>query len=182
MGAAEFCPIETPRLTLRPLGASDAPVLSRIGGDARVAPMLGTLRSPWPEPEVRQWIARARFRGTPAHRLGVVLKGGPLIGTVGLAGAPHACVYFLAPGQWGKGYATEALRAFLSACFVRFGGLDVVTADHFADNPASGRVLRRLGFRRVGQGAGRSLARVEPAPNIHYRLFRREFEAIHEVS
>jgi RimJ/RimL family protein N-acetyltransferase len=51
--AAQGLPIVTKRLKLRPLRLSDAAALARIGGDARVAPMLATVKSPWPAAAVR---------------------------------------------------------------------------------------------------------------------------------
>ncbi|HDR29267.1 GNAT family N-acetyltransferase [Rhodovulum sp.] len=182
MGAASGLVLLTPRLSIRPLSAADAPVLGRIATDPRVAPMMGTIPVPWPEAERALWIARGRFRGEVGFRLGIALADGPLIGACGLWGAPPGLFYFLDPARWGRGLATEAMRALLAACFVRLPGLDVVTADHFADNPASARVLQKLGFQRIGTGMGHSLARLEPAPNIHYRLFRTSFEAVHEIS
>ncbi|MBK1635631.1 GNAT family N-acetyltransferase [Rhodovulum adriaticum] len=168
---------ETPRLVIRPFHADDMPGLARIGADPRVASMMGTIPTPWPEAEMRLWVAKSRFRGTVGFRQAVALKEGGLIGVVGLGGAPAALAYFLDPARWGQGYATEAARAFVIACFARLPGLDVIAADHFADNPASGHVLRKLGFRPTGQGMGKSRARLEPAANIHYRLWRSTFEA-----
>ena len=76
---------------------------------------------------------------------------------------------------WGRGYATETVRAFVGACFQRFEELSSLEADHFADNPASGAVLRKLGFEKTGTGLGASKARVERAPNVLYRLTRESF-------
>lgn len=180
MGCGGFR-VETPRLTLRAFTGADLPALARIGADPRVAPMMGTIPVPWPEAEIRAWVERSRFRGAVGFRLGIALKDGRLIGSAGLGGAPASLAYFLDPAAWGRGYATEAMRAFLAACFARFPGLDVIAADHYADNPASGRVLQKLGFVKTGEGTGRSLARLEPAPNIHYRLMRASFEAAHEI-
>ncbi|MBN2907285.1 MAG: GNAT family N-acetyltransferase [Rhodobacteraceae bacterium] len=175
MGAAQVFEVETPRLLIRPFAEGDVGPLARIGADPRVAPMMGTIPMPWPEAAVRHWIARSRFRGDIGFRLAIARRGGGLIGVAGLGGAPASLAYFLDPTEWGQGYATEAMRAFLAAVFARFRGLDVVAADHYADNPASGRVLLKLGFVRLGTGMGRSLARLEPAPNIHYRLIRETF-------
>ncbi|MEO0912779.1 MAG: GNAT family N-acetyltransferase [Pseudomonadota bacterium] len=167
-------PLETPRLTLRPLSLDDIPALQRIGGQQRVARMLLSVKSPWAAEDVRAWIERARWRGRPGFRLAICLKGGsPLIGSVGMGGTPATCAYFLDPDHWGKGYATEAMQAFLAACFASFG-IDAIEADHFADNPASGRVLQKLGFVEIGRGEGRSAARAGPSPNVLYRLTRPE--------
>lgn len=173
--------VETDRLILRGLREDDWADLARIGGEAQVARMMFNLRSPWPEAEVRAWIDHARFRGRPGFRPAVTLKDGTLIGALGLGGSPGArdqsCAYFIGRDYWGQGYATEAMRAFLRDCFARFEGLGIVEADHFTDNPASGRVLQKLGFSRSGVGTGTSAARVEPASTIEYRLRRTQFEA-----
>ena len=71
--------------------------------------------------------------------------------------------------HWGKGYASEAMAAFLPWCFRRYD-LDRIDADHFADNPASGRVLEKLGFIKIGASSAESLARVEPGAVVLYRL------------
>ena len=56
-------------------------------------------------------------------------------------------------------------------------------ADHFADNPVSGRVLHEQGFEKIGEGTGKSAARLEPAPNVLYRLTKQQFKAAkHEIS
>ena len=52
---------------------------------------------------------------------------------------------FIDTQHWGLGCAFEAMGAFL-AYFMRKFDLSEVAADHFDDNPASGAVLRKLGF------------------------------------
>ncbi|ANB34435.1 RimJ/RimL family protein N-acetyltransferase [Rhodovulum sulfidophilum] len=180
-GAADGFRIETPRLVLRAFRPADLDALLRIGRDPRVAPMMCSLPVRWTRRQAATWVARSRFRGEPAFRLAIDGRDEGLLGVAGLGGAPASLAYFLDPAVWGRGYATEAMRGFLAGVFARFPGLDVLAADHFADNPGSGRVLGKLGFERLGPGTGRSLARLEPAPNIHYRLMRANFEALHEI-
>lgn len=166
--------IQTPRLTMAPLEVErDWQTIARIGGDKRVAPMMASLRSPWAEADVRTWITRSLWRGVLGFRLGVWLKDGALIGTVGLGGeAPDtSTAYFLDPGHWGQGLMTEAMAGFLPH-MMRVFAIETVIADHFADNPTSGAVLRKLGFEKTGEGQGESLARLEPAANVHYRLMQ----------
>ncbi|NJM83439.1 MAG: GNAT family N-acetyltransferase, partial [Tabrizicola sp.] len=120
---------------------------------------------------VRDWIRHSLWRGAPGFRLGVWLRQGPLIGTVGLGGDPVSCAYVIDPAHAGQGHATEAMAAFLDDAFTRFD-LTAMVADHFTDNPASGRVLAKLGFVETGHGLGKSAARALPEPNVHYRLTR----------
>lgn len=165
--------LATNRLVLRELQPEDWCDVQRIGGQPNVAPMLFSVKSPWPKADVQNWIAASQSRGRLGFRMAVCLKDGSLIGTVGI-GPSHpdarpSCAYFLDPDHWGDGYATEAMGALLADCFARFD-LPEVEADHFTDNPASGAVLRKLGFKQTAIGMGTSAARVEPAPNIIYLL------------
>ena len=51
------------------------------------------------------------------------------------------------PAYGGRGYATEAVRALVRLCFEDLG-LRRVTANCFADNVSSWRLMERLGMRR----------------------------------
>lgn len=57
--------------------------------------------------------------------------------------------YGLNPGAWGRGYATEAVGALVTALLAR-PDVRRVTAQTATTNPASARVLEKLGFARVG--------------------------------
>lgn len=167
--------IDTARLRLRPFTPTDAALLSAMGVP-EVARMMTTVNAPWPMADVQDWIAKSRWRGCPGFRLALCLTDGSLIGGVGLGGEPMTCAYFLSPAHWGKGYATEAMRAFLADAFARFQ-LTEIEADAFIDNPASQAVLHKLGFEPVAIGTGTSLARLEPAPIRLYRLTHASFKA-----
>ena len=86
--------------------------------------------------------------------------GAKLIGSAGISrdGDDVELGYWIARAHWGQGYATEAARAVLSQA--RALGHKQLVASHFVDNPASGRVLRKVGFcptgkRRIRYSAGR---------------------------
>ncbi|MEO0654874.1 MAG: GNAT family N-acetyltransferase [Pseudomonadota bacterium] len=168
--------VETPRLKLRTLRPTDWRRIAQIGGDPDVARMMMRMTVPWPEEAVKRWMAHGQFRGRPGFWLAICLPDGALIGGVGL-GPDHSVAYMLDRRYWGRGYTTEAMRGFLAAALARFPELGHLEADHFADNPASGAVLRKLGFEQTGTGLGASKARVERAPNVLYRLSRDRFRA-----
>ncbi|MFN5244217.1 MAG: GNAT family N-acetyltransferase, partial [Novosphingobium sp.] len=111
------------------------------------------------------------WRGRPGFRLAVCLPDGALIGTVGIGPeAPPSCAYFIDPAPAGQGFATEAMQALLADAIPRFAFTEI-EADHFADNPASGRVLRKAGFRPTGQILQRfSLARGTEVASIEHEL------------
>ena len=54
--------------------------------------------------------------------------------------------WMLAPRVWGQGYGTEAGRAVRDEAFERLR-LDSVVAVHHPGNPASGRIMEKLGMR-----------------------------------
>lgn len=144
--------VRTQRLTLRPGWAEDAPELAKAIGHESVVRNLG--RAPWPYPIEAAETFVADF-GDPAEPKFLVFEhqddcirliGGMAIGP--LRDEPHELGYWITPDAWGRGYATEAGAAVLRAA--RAAGIRHVTAGHFIDNPASGRVLRKLGFRPTG--------------------------------
>ena len=55
--------------------------------------------------------------------------------------------YLIAPNEWNKGYATEALSASISELF-RIG-FQVVECGHFEENPASGKVMQKCGMKKI---------------------------------
>ena len=142
----------TERLTLRPGWTEDAPALLAAIGHESVVRNLS--RPPWPytladaETFVGAWAGDAgpTFLIFAHERGHCDLIGGIGIGPFG--DQPHVMGYWLTPTTWGRGYATEAGRAALD--IVTTLGISRVEAGHYVDNPASGAVLRRLGFVPTG--------------------------------
>lgn len=140
------------RLFLRPVFAEDWQAIYRGICDEGVVSMLA--RAPWPYRKVhaRQF---AMAMPDPAYpRFAITLPdqpGTPLIGVCGIhdeGGEPHYG-YWIAREHWGRGYATEAGRAVCRAAPSL--GYHRLHARHFLDNPASGRVLRKIGFVERGE-------------------------------
>ena len=164
--------IRSERLFLRPGWPEDwAELLVKIRDEAIVRNLA---RAPWPYEahHARDFAARPQDRRFP-HFL-VTLPGveGPrLIGSCGLApeeGEPELG-YWIAREHWGRGYAPEAARAVLR--LARALGHRRVVAGHFIDNPASGRVLAKVGFRATGEVRPRfSLARGGEAPSVIHAI------------
>ncbi len=149
--------LTTERLRLRPFTLLDAPEIQRLAGAREVA--QGTLRIPHPYPDglAEAWVLSHRGayeRGQELALAIVRLEDGVLVGAIGLSFAPddgHAELgYWIGVPYWGRGYATEAARALVAYGF-RALGLQRVHARHFASNPASGRVLRKIGMAHEGR-------------------------------
>jgi RimJ/RimL family protein N-acetyltransferase len=164
----------TARLLLRPGWAEDAPALAAAIGDERIVRNLAT--APWPYRlrDAEAYLAQPRDPLLPSFLIFERTDAEPrLLGSCGLGRRPSDAVemgYWVARRYWGRGFATEASRALLD--IARTLRLPRLQASHFIDNPASGRVLEKLGFEPVGITAPRlSCARGADAPA---RLFRLE--------
>jgi len=141
------------RLLLRPVWPEDWQRI--LGGIADKAIVANLARAPWPyrEDDARAFTAlpiapkEPRFVITQADTAQVV----GCIGIDHLEDRPDAIElgYWIARPYWGRGYATEAGHAVLQ--IARTLGHTQVIASHFEDNPASGRVLQKLGFEPTGR-------------------------------
>lgn len=159
----------TPRLTIRPIEDRDAGPFARLTVPD-VTRMLSRLKTGMSEAEVLADLPRRRWTGLLRFTLAIEHQG-QFVGTIGVGAGPTSVGYFLDPKLWGQGLMTEALSATLPELFDRFP-ISEIQADHFEDNPASGAVLRKLGFSKTGRRMATSMARVEPSALITYALKR----------
>ena len=145
--------IRSERLFLRPAWTEDwVDVLAAID-DAAVVRNLA--RAPWPyRAEDAQWFVNRPQ--DPRHPDFLVTlpgaNGAQVIGCAGMAAGENGVAeigYWITRSHWGRGFATEAARAVLAVA--RALGHDRIEAGHFLDNPASGHVLRKLGFTATGE-------------------------------
>lgn len=144
--------IRSARLFLRPAFPEDSRELYEAICDAGIVSMLASAPWPYRREDAEAFCAKPIDPLTP--RFVVTLpgaKGAPIIGTVGFDHADGGLDmgYWIARDHWARGYATEAGRAALEV--VRALGHRRVQAGHYVDNPSSGRVLRKLGFRETGE-------------------------------
>lgn len=159
----------TQRLFLRPGFSEDwRAILAAIGDEAIVRNLA---RAPWPyrEKDAREFAALAQDWRHP-HFL-VTLPGIGVIGSAGLGKyrGESEIGYWIARDFWGRGFATEAARAVVE--IAQMLGHKRLIASHFIDNPASGRVLEKLGFTSRGRVQPRhSLARGADADAVEYEL------------
>lgn len=143
----------TERLLLRPGWGEDAPALFRAIADEGIVRNLAT--APWPYgiADAEAFLARERGPHEPASLIFLRTGGAPrLIGSIGFGRTPSGSPelgYWIARPYWGLGFATEAGRAVIAHARESLR-LKRLTAAHFLDNPASGRVLRKLGFSATG--------------------------------
>jgi ribosomal-protein-alanine N-acetyltransferase len=77
--------------------------------------------------------------------------------------------YWFDEACWGQGLATEAAQAAVDFAISQLR-LRRLVSGHASDNPASGRVLEKLGFRRTGEGEVLSKARKATIRQLWYEL------------
>lgn len=163
----------TERLLLRPGFAEDAPMLAAAIADEKIVRNLTTVPWPYGEKEAHDFLSRAPDPGLPRMLITErVNDGARIVGACGLHRTPSGAVemgYWISRAHWGRGFATEASRALIE--IAKTLRIQRLGAAHFVDNPASGRVLEKLGFRSTGLTAMyRSCARGSDAPVKLYRL------------
>ncbi|KQS05283.1 GNAT family acetyltransferase [Sphingomonas sp. Leaf357] len=140
-------------MTLRPGWPEDAAALARAIGHESVVTKIS--HAPWPytAADARDFLTRPATARDVAMLITVLEDGMPrIIGCIGIhpAGDAHELGYWLTPDAWGHGYATEAGRQAVQIARHALG-LKRLSAGYYVDNPASGRVLAKLGFVPTGR-------------------------------
>lgn len=181
----EIAPVtlQTDRLTLRFLHASDTQALYTIHSDPVV--MRYFSGAAWTDPAQGDAVIASALDGYgngSSMPLALILRDtGNLIGTI----KPHAfhaqnrrCEigYALASAHWGHGYLSEAMRATLDYLFKEMN-MNRIEADIDPRNLASAKLLLRMGFQKEGTMPERWIVNGEICDTEYYGLLRRGWEA-----
>ena len=163
----------TPRLLLRPGFPEDAPALAAAIADEAIVRNLAVVPWPYGLRDAEAFLASPRDPILPSFLIFERTPAEPrLIGACGLGRRPSGAVemgYWISRPYWGCGFATEACLALID--IARALALPSLEGSHFVDNPASARVLDKLGFEPVGIVAPRmSCARGVEVPARLMRL------------
>lgn len=146
--------LETERLVLRGLIASDAPNIQKLASAYEIASGTLTMPHPYPEGAAEVFISSVRdeMERGESFVFGITLQG-EAIGCIGLNPTPqfnHAEMgYWIGLPYWGQGYTTEAAAKMLEFGFETLH-LNRIYAAHFVSNPASGRVMQKIGMQYEG--------------------------------
>jgi RimJ/RimL family protein N-acetyltransferase len=164
--------LETQRLVLRAPQLEDAKAIAALANDRRIAENTARIPHPYRMSDAETWIVGSAAELDTETYL-ITLANGSVIGGCGFDlgdGAPEIG-YWLGTRYWGKGYATEAVRALIDHAFT--------SLDHKAlqscvrvTNPASRRVLEKCGFQWTGVGLCRIRALGSSVPVDRFRLER----------
>jgi len=177
-------PLSTARLTLElpdPSNTEDLAAHLAFVSLGQVARMLARVPHPYPQGELprRYSLWRRAYEQDEDDLVFIVREqaSGRLVGSCGFSLEQNRRRlepgYVFAPEVWGRGYATEALAALLAAGLRAYPSVEQVEAPHFADNPASGRVMEKVGLRFdrdeihacIARAAGEAPAKVFVLPD-----------------
>lgn len=163
--------IEAERFALRPLRRSDAGLIAMYTADKRLAMGTRTIPHPLPPGATEAFIARAMAEGRAEDVWAMDGSGQGLDEVLGLIsltriGPDQSEVgFWVAPGMWNAGFASEALAALVQANPHKSRALLAVV---FQDNPGSARVLSHCGFEYLGDAEAWSVARGARVPTWTY--------------
>lgn len=150
--------IRTSRLLLRQFETGDAKDVQRLAGDRAVADTTLNIPHPYEDGMAESWIL-AHQRDYEAGKLvnfAVLLREEKaLIGSIGLSKIHQdfgraVLGYWIGTPYWNNGYCTEAARAVLNYGFTALR-LNRIYASHLTRNPASGRVMQKIGMAHEGR-------------------------------
>lgn len=148
--------LETERLILRPFESSDASEVQRLAGSRSVADTTLNIPHPYGDGIAEEWISKHpgvfdEGKGVP---FAITLKQeGSLVGAISLLGMSEGhqaeLGYWIGEPFWNQGFCTEAGQAVVDYA-LRVLKLVRVHACHIKRNPASGRVMQKIGMKHEG--------------------------------
>ncbi len=148
--------IETERLLLRPFHNEDAKDIQKLAGNRKVSETTLNIPYPYNDGMAVEWISNHAVSWK--NRTGAIYAvtdkiSKKLLGAVSLVainGAEAELGYWIGEPYWGKGYCTEASKVLVRVAFSDMG-IKRLTAEHLSSNPASGKVMIKIGMRHVNQ-------------------------------
>ncbi|PON19279.1 GNAT family N-acetyltransferase [Candidatus Entotheonella serta] len=148
--------LHTDRLELRPPAPAYLPEIHRLIGAREVADTTLNIPHPYEDGMAEEWFkAQAeRYDNGEGVHFSIFLRAEQsLIGGISLLlDARHQrgeLGYWIGVPFWGQGYCTEAARAIVAYGFNTLD-LNRIEAQHFTRNPASGRVMQKIGMTYEG--------------------------------
>ncbi|GHA42458.1 hypothetical protein GCM10008927_03670 [Amylibacter ulvae] len=133
--------IQTKRLTLRHFTSADAPAVAKALNDYEVARWLSSAPNPYGLDDAKKFINKTKSMKIKPFAIFDQNQFVGCIGTDGLVGLG----YWIAQDHWGKGYASEAVRAVVNWHFSNPKNTEL-RSGYIADNDKSAAVQQKLGF------------------------------------
>ena len=147
--------LQTRRLRLRPFRRGDEGELARHLGDWEITRQLAPNPHPYDTDHAEAWIDECLAKPNGHEygaRFAIEDPGAPaLAGGAGLTPGDDGefeLGYWIARPLWGRGYASEAAAAVVELGLTKLDYTEIC-ALVFGENPASVRVLEKIGFEPV---------------------------------
>lgn len=146
----------TERLILRPHTIWDADDMQKLINDEDIASTTFNLPYPYGLEDAIEWLTKREddYIETGSPQFAITCKDGQFIGGIGLRinqQHEHGEIgYWIGKAYWRKGYCTEAACAVVKYGF-EVMKLNRIQATHMTRNPASGRVMQKVGMRHEGR-------------------------------
>ena len=163
--------LATERLVLRAPRRSDVKTIASLADDRRIAANTARIPHPYGIEDAEQFIASVNKREGEACFV-IMLECAPVgVCSVDLREDGPEVGYWLGVPYWGRGFATEAVRALIDHAF---GDLEheALISGARVNNPASRRVLEKCGFQWTGVQLSRIRAINSAAPIDRFHLDR----------
>ncbi|GEJ47967.1 GNAT family N-acetyltransferase [Chryseobacterium sp. ON_d1] len=146
----KFPIIETERLILSKLEEKDIPFIVEYLQHRIYSDLTSNIPYPYTESDARFWLRMSKdaFENNTGYTFGIRNKEGHIIGAIGLHDREDDKAelgYWLGIPYWNKGYVTEAAKAIVDFGFNELG-FHKIFATHFIHNPASGRIMEKIGM------------------------------------
>jgi len=147
--------LTTGSLTLRSFDPNDVSAVQILAGNYNVSKSTLNIPYPYEDGMAEKWIGS--HQETWNTKTGIVYavtitKTDTLVGAISLHdidGVLGELGYWIGEPHWGKGYCTEAARALIQFSFEKLN-LSIIHAEHLATNPASGKVMEKIGMKHIG--------------------------------
>jgi RimJ/RimL family protein N-acetyltransferase len=165
--------LETERLVLRAPRHEDVKAIAMLPNDRRIAENTARIPFPYRLSDAQDFIDQVNRPGSEIAFL-ITLADGTVMGACGLAFVerqPPELGYWLGVPHWGKGYATEAVRAVIDYAFTDLDH-EAMASSARVTNPGSRRILEKCGFQWTGAGLCRVRALSSSVPIDRFRLDR----------
>ncbi|KMQ63792.1 GNAT family acetyltransferase [Chryseobacterium sp. BLS98] len=146
----EFPVIETERLILSQLQEGDIPFVTEYLQDKIFSDLTSNIPYPYTREHAEFWMKMSResFENNTGYTFAVRNKEGNILGAIGLHDREDDKAelgYWMGKPFWNKGYITEAATALIGFGFQELQ-LNKIYATYFLQNPASGRIMEKVGM------------------------------------
>jgi [ribosomal protein S5]-alanine N-acetyltransferase len=179
--------LTTKRLILRPPTPKDIPDVVKNINNLNVSRWLTVVPYPYKNKDARKWIEKQKEKSKKklrdSYQFSIEIKSERIIiGGIGIHNIDKTqdtatIGYWLGEKYWRQGYGSEALRAILDLAFNKLK-LRRLEAEIYKNNPSSGKLLKKYGFKK--EGIKRKKVKALSTGMIHdaiiYALLREEYE------